>query len=121
MQPAEFIHMNQIGFLEGNVIKYVCRHAAKNGRDDLLKARHYIDLLLEWQYGGVDAAPVLPMQDEYPVDAGNYHNFLPDHSPKPADHLKWALEKPPHPAMVVGEPLKTCPCGRLICKVCKWP
>lgn len=54
MQPAEFIHKNGIGFLEGNVIKYVCRHRAKHGRKgyvDLEKARHYIDLLLEWEYG----------------------------------------------------------------------
>jgi len=51
IQPAEFIHKNAIGFLEGNVIKYVCRHAAKHGRADLLKAKHYIELLLEWQYG----------------------------------------------------------------------
>ena len=50
IQPAEFIHRNEIGFLEGNVIKYVCRHAAKAGRQDLEKARHYIDLLLEWEY-----------------------------------------------------------------------
>lgn len=50
MQPAEFIHMNGIGFLEGNVIKYVVRHATKGGKADLLKARHYIDLLLEWEY-----------------------------------------------------------------------
>lgn len=51
IQPAEFIHKNGIGFLEGNVIKYVCRHNAKNGADDLRKAKHYLDLLLEWQYG----------------------------------------------------------------------
>lgn len=51
IQPSEFIHKNGIGFLEGNVIKYVCRHAKKNGKDDLLKARHYIDLLIEWTYG----------------------------------------------------------------------
>ncbi len=50
IQPAEFIHRNKIGFLEGNVIKYVCRHAAKNGRQDLEKARHYIGLLIEYQY-----------------------------------------------------------------------
>jgi len=49
--------MNNIGFLEGNVIKYVCRHSAKNGVADLLKARHYIDLLLELEYGGNTAAP----------------------------------------------------------------
>lgn len=51
IQPSEFIHKNGIGFLEGNVIKYVCRYKAKNGRQDLEKARHYIDLLLEWEYG----------------------------------------------------------------------
>lgn len=51
IQPAEFIHKNGLGFLAGNVIKYVCRHGAKNGREDLLKARHYIDLLIEHEYG----------------------------------------------------------------------
>jgi len=51
IQPSEFIHKNRLGFLEGNVVKYVCRHGAKHGREDLLKARHYIDLLLEWEYG----------------------------------------------------------------------
>jgi len=60
IQPSEFIHKNRLGFLEGNVIKYVCRHGAKHGRQDLLKARHYIDLLLEWEYGnvqGIDGEP----------------------------------------------------------------
>jgi hypothetical protein len=50
IQPAEFIHRNGIGFLAANVIKYVCRYKAKNGRQDLEKARHYIDLLLEYEY-----------------------------------------------------------------------
>lgn len=51
IQPAEFIHKNSIGFLAGNVIKYVCRYSKKNGKEDLLKARHYIDLLIEHEYG----------------------------------------------------------------------
>lgn len=51
IQPAEFIYRNSIGFIEGNVIKYVVRHKLKNGRQDLEKARHYIDLLIEWEYG----------------------------------------------------------------------
>jgi hypothetical protein len=58
IQPSEFIHKNGIGFLVGNVIKYVCRYKAKNGRQDLEKARHYIDLLLEWEYP--DAPPSEP-------------------------------------------------------------
>jgi hypothetical protein len=50
IQPVEFIYANSIGYMEGNVIKYVCRHHFKNGRQDLLKARHYIDLLLQLDY-----------------------------------------------------------------------
>jgi hypothetical protein len=49
IQPAEFIHRNKIGFLEGNVIKYVCRHPQKGGRQDIEKAIHYLQLLLEWE------------------------------------------------------------------------
>lgn len=47
IQPAEFIIKNKISFCEGNVIKYVCRHKAKNGIEDLKKARHYLDMLIE--------------------------------------------------------------------------
>lgn len=47
IQPVEFILANDIPFCEGNVIKYICRWKLKNGRDDLLKARHYIDLLIQ--------------------------------------------------------------------------
>jgi len=47
IQPAEFIYFNDIGFLEGNVIKYVCRYRMKNGIQDLLKAKHYVELLIE--------------------------------------------------------------------------
>ena len=50
IQPVEFVTKNKLGFCEGNVIKYVCRHRFKNGLEDLLKARHYIDLLIELEY-----------------------------------------------------------------------
>jgi hypothetical protein len=50
IQPVEFIHANSIPFLEGNVIKYVMRHKAKNGIEDLKKAKHYIDLLIQMEY-----------------------------------------------------------------------
>ena len=49
IQPIEFIHANNIPFIEANVIKYVCRWRVKNGVADLEKARHYIDLLIELQ------------------------------------------------------------------------
>lgn len=50
IQPTEFIHANEIPFIEGNIIKYVIRHRDKNGIEDLKKARHYIDLLIQFEY-----------------------------------------------------------------------
>lgn len=47
IQPVEFIHANNIPFVEGCVIKYVSRWRNKNGVDDLKKARHFLDLLIE--------------------------------------------------------------------------
>jgi hypothetical protein len=50
IQPSEFIYYNNIPFIEGNVIKYVIRHRDKNGLEDLLKAKHYIDMLIDLEY-----------------------------------------------------------------------
>jgi len=47
IQPIEFIHANNIPFCEANAIKYLCRWRKKNGINDLEKAKHYIDLLIE--------------------------------------------------------------------------
>lgn len=49
IQPVEFILKNNIGFAEGNVIKYVSRWREKGGVEDLKKARHYLDMLIESQ------------------------------------------------------------------------
>lgn len=49
IQPAEFIHRNGIGYMEGAVIKYLARWRNKNGLEDLKKARHYLDLLIEME------------------------------------------------------------------------
>ena len=51
IQPVEYIHANGIGYLEGNVIKYVTRHGSKNGAADVRKALHYCQLLLKLKYG----------------------------------------------------------------------
>ena len=52
IQPIDFIERNQIPFIEGNIIKYVVRHGDKNGIEDLRKAKHYIEMLMEYRYGG---------------------------------------------------------------------
>lgn len=51
IQPVEFIHRNGLGFCEGAAIKYLCRWRQKNGLEDLRKARHFIDLLIEMEDG----------------------------------------------------------------------
>jgi len=45
--PLEFIMANDIPFCEGNVIKYVCRWKKKNGIEDLIKAKTYLEALIE--------------------------------------------------------------------------
>lgn len=47
IQPWDYIAANQLGFFEGNVVKYVTRWKRKNGVEDLRKARHYLDKLIE--------------------------------------------------------------------------
>jgi hypothetical protein len=47
IQPVEFIIKNNIGFVEGNIIKYVLRFKEKGGVQDLEKAKHYIELLID--------------------------------------------------------------------------
>ena len=47
IQPWDFIEANDLTFIEGNVIKYVCRHRQKNGLRDLEKAKHYLEKLIE--------------------------------------------------------------------------
>jgi len=47
IQPIEFIHANNIPFIEGNIIKYIVRWRDKNGIKDLEKVKHYVDLLID--------------------------------------------------------------------------
>lgn len=53
IQPIEFIEANNINFLEGCVIKRITRHnqPTGKGRQDIEKAIHELQLLLELRYG----------------------------------------------------------------------
>ena len=51
IQPSEFINENKLLFAEGNAIKYICRHASKGEVKDLEKAKHYIDMIIDRDYG----------------------------------------------------------------------
>ena len=50
IQPAEFINENKLFFAEGSAIKYICRHAAKGKEQDIDKAIHYLEMILERDY-----------------------------------------------------------------------
>ena len=51
IQPIEFITANNLSFIQGNVIKYICRYNKKNGKEDIDKAIHYCQLLKELECG----------------------------------------------------------------------
>lgn len=70
IQPVEFIHQNGIGYMAGNVIKYVSRYKEKNGIEDLKKARHYIDMMIEFEQGA-EKKPVKPVASSLEVDNHN--------------------------------------------------
>ena len=50
IEPGEFIYRNQLGWHEGNAVKYICRHRIKGGEQDIDKAIHYLELLKELLY-----------------------------------------------------------------------
>ena len=49
-QPSEFINKNRLQFAEGSAIKYICRHSAKGKEEDIKKAIHYLEMILERDY-----------------------------------------------------------------------
>lgn len=46
IQPIEFVGVNNLDYFQGNIIKYICRYNLKNGLEDLMKAKHYLDMLI---------------------------------------------------------------------------
>lgn len=52
IQPIEYIIKNKLGYIVGNIVKYVSRYKEKGGIEDLRKAKHYIDMLIEIELGG---------------------------------------------------------------------
>lgn len=47
IQPIDYIIANKLNFCEGSVVKYITRHRFKNGIEDLEKAKHYVEFLIE--------------------------------------------------------------------------
>ena len=87
IQPSKFVIENELLFPEGNVIKYICRHRFKNGKEDLEKAVHFIEMIIERDY------PLIPMTEEEEYrnagisKADAEKTYPPDNS--------WGMIKPP--------------------------
>jgi len=50
IQPIEYITANKLSWCEGNIVKYITRHSAKGGKQDVQKVIHYAQLLLDLEY-----------------------------------------------------------------------
>lgn len=81
IQVVEFAHANSLGYLQGNVIKYICRYKLKGGIEDLKKAKHYVELLIDLEGTKEEveytAGEVVPKHvDTIPVVDHSRHAFL---------------------------------------------
>ena len=47
IQPIQYIQANKLTYIEGNIVKYISRWREKNGIEDLLKIKHYVEFLIE--------------------------------------------------------------------------
>ena len=54
IEPIRFIAENGLDWFQGNVVKYVCRHDAKNGIADLKKAQRYLEMYIKYLSGDAD-------------------------------------------------------------------
>lgn len=61
VQHWDFVHMHNLDYFQGQIIKYVMRHFKKNGLQDLQKAQHFLEKYIELEYphGGI-----VPQGDE---------------------------------------------------------
>ena len=50
IQPSQFVVENKLLYPEGSIIKYILRHQDKGGKEDLEKAKHFIDMIIERDY-----------------------------------------------------------------------
>lgn len=71
IQPAEYCVANKLGALEGLVIKYITRWRKRGGYEDLEKAKHTIELLIELEekYASVPSAGSIQSPEVEPKDS----------------------------------------------------
>jgi|TARA_R110000822_G_scaffold209323_3_gene345278 capsule polysaccharide export protein KpsE/RkpR len=70
IQPLEYIMANNMSYCEANVVKYISRWRSKNGLEDLRKAKHYIELLIQAEYDVHETSKSLGelLDEDYQLD-----------------------------------------------------
>ncbi len=54
IQPSKFVVENELLFPEGCAIKYICRHRLKGKKQDILKAIHFLEMIIERDYKEIE-------------------------------------------------------------------
>jgi hypothetical protein len=93
IQHVEFVHANQIPYIEACSIKYICRHRLKNGRQDVEKAIHYLQLLLTLDYAfnrplRLDTSSDM-MTPAYFMEVNDITNLYEQHAITMIFHHRW--------------------------------
>jgi hypothetical protein len=92
IEPVEYNHANNLGFCEGNVVKYVTRWRDKNGMADLEKAKHYIELLIQLETSKLEKA-----YQGSPLPEGVVFKPGPvEHHPEGLDYVKATIQELNH-------------------------
>jgi hypothetical protein len=86
IQPSQFVVENKLLYPEGTVIKYILRHQDKGGKQDLEKAKHFIDMILERDYKNEKEIKKDPPKETW---IEGYHKHKKDYD-------KWKKERCPH-------------------------
>ena len=87
IQPSKFVIENELLFPEGSAIKYICRHRYKNGKEDLEKAVHFIEMIIERDY------PTVPMTEEEEYRNAGITKEKAERTYPPKN--SWGMIKPP--------------------------
>ena len=87
IQPSKFVIENELLFPEGSAIKYICRHRFKNGKEDLEKAVHFIEMIIERDY------PTIPMTEEEEYRNAGITKEQAERTYPPKN--SWGMIKPP--------------------------
>jgi hypothetical protein len=88
IEPVEFCQRNGLNFCESSAIKYICRHKRKNGVEDIRKAIHFLELLLQLEYDATKETEPPAMKSKFDEAAQ-----LDDHEWILAAHGKTAIEE----------------------------